>query len=249
MTAGDADLARELKRLSRSMTFLSRHPSLEQDNAEGKRLAEIYQQLGMLWEFLSLQCSHWKGWRKVGDGKLACRQCGTIQGVREEWILLPRKGKKTIGRKRFPNSKETFSNKRAAKIIEDAIDFHGAFVNVSVHNSYRSRVLRHSNLDVAIAADRVVRLQEDEIEFWVDTHLAKLTMRRRKRGEHPPYGAFLSELPKRALERFPILIEHDERGELVGVMIFRPVKKRRRKPAPRSTKARGKGSGAGPDRR
>lgn len=232
MKADKSNLAREFKRLFRSMTFVSDHASLNGRGPQAERLAEIYQQLGMLWEFLALQCRHTEGWRKVSEGKLACKLCGTIRGAVERWALLPRDGKKIIGRKLFPNSGETFLNKQAATIVDDTINFHGARLNVGVHNSYRSRLSQRSKLDISIAADRIVRVEEGDIEYWLDTHLAKVRLRKRKRGERPPYGAFLFELPKRALKRFPILVEYDARGELVGVTIFRPTPpKRRRKMA------------------
>jgi hypothetical protein len=65
-------LRRDLHRLLRSMNFVSRHPALKRDTAEARRLAEIYQQLGLAWEFLALQCRHRDGWREVRDGKSAC---------------------------------------------------------------------------------------------------------------------------------------------------------------------------------
>ena len=99
------------------MSFVSRHPALNRRGQQAERFAELYQQLGMLWEFLALQCRHTEGRRKAREGKLACKRCGTIR---------------------------------------------------------------------------------------------------------PPYGAFLFELPKRALKRFPILVEYDARGKLAGVTIFRP---------------------------
>jgi len=44
--------------------------------------------------------------------------------------------------------------------------------------------------------------------------------------------AVISSEAKRVLKRFPILIEYDARGKLVGVTIFRPMSlKRRRKAA------------------
>ena len=239
MKAGKSNLTRELKRLFRSMSFVSRHPSLNRRGVQAERFAEIYQQLGMLWEFLALQCRHTEGWRKTREGKVACKLCGTIRGVTERWVLLPRDGKKTIGRKLFPNSGETFPNKKAATIVDDTIDFHGATVNVDVHNSYRSRLFQRSKLDLSVAAERIVRVEEGDIECWLDTRLAKLTLRKHKRGERPPYGAFLFELPKRALKRFPILVEYDARGKLVGVTIFRPIPlKRRRKTVQQASPAK-----------
>ena len=54
--ASKINLAREFKRLFRSMDFVSRHPALNRRSPQAERFAEVYQQLGMLWEFLALQC-------------------------------------------------------------------------------------------------------------------------------------------------------------------------------------------------
>jgi hypothetical protein len=51
------------------MDFVARHPALKRDTTAGRRFAEIYQQLGLAWEFLALQCPHRGGWRKLQDGK------------------------------------------------------------------------------------------------------------------------------------------------------------------------------------
>ncbi len=75
------------------MDFVARHPALKQDTAGARRFAEIYQQLGLAWEFLALQCTHCGSWRKLRDGKSACKICGTIRGVKDPWLLLPRVGK------------------------------------------------------------------------------------------------------------------------------------------------------------
>src|SRR5437773_252736 len=132
------DLSRELRRLFRSMDFVSRHPSLKQDGPMAKRFAEIYQQLGVVWEFLGLQCGHREGWRKLRDGNFACNVCGLIRGVKEQWLLLPRNGNKRIGRRALPTSKRTFPNRKAATVVNDTIEFHGAKLNVEVLNPHRS---------------------------------------------------------------------------------------------------------------
>ena len=119
-------LARGLRRVLRSLDFVSRHPALKRDTAEARQMAEVYQQLGLAWEFLALQCQHRGGWRKVPDGKSACKICGLIRGAKEQWLLLPREGKKTIGRRALPNSKRTFPNRKAGTVVNDTIDFHGA---------------------------------------------------------------------------------------------------------------------------
>ena len=86
----NSKLRSDLRRVLGSMDFVSRHPALKRDTAEARRFAEIYQQLGLAWEFLALQCPHRGGWRKVRDGKSACKICGLIRGVKEPWRLLPR---------------------------------------------------------------------------------------------------------------------------------------------------------------
>ena len=60
-----SQLKRDLRRLMRSMDFVSRHPAVERDTAEADRFVEVYQQLGLAWEFLALQCTHRGGWRKL----------------------------------------------------------------------------------------------------------------------------------------------------------------------------------------
>ena len=97
----------------------------------------IYQQLGMAWEFLGLECKHWDGYKKIRDKKEACKICGKIKGVKDTYYLLPEKGLKKIGTKLKPNSKKTFKRKKEAQIIDDTIGFHGALLNVDVHNSYK----------------------------------------------------------------------------------------------------------------
>src|SRR5665213_3863320 len=134
----ESNLKSELRRLLRGMDFVSRHPALKRDAPEAERFANIYQQLGMAWEFLALQCRHGSGWRKRRDGKFACNVCGLISGVKDHWLLLPRDGKKTIGRRAIPNSARTFPNRKAATVVNDTIDFHGAKLNVEVLNRHRS---------------------------------------------------------------------------------------------------------------
>ena len=183
-------------------------------------LAQVYQELGLVWEFLGLQCRHWDGWRKASRGKRVCRICGLVKGIDEPWFLLPREGKKTIGYKATPTSMETFTNKRAASVVHDTIDFYGARVNVDVHNSYRSRLFRSKN--ISMAAERIVRVEEGGMECWLDTHLICFRFEKREPGSEPPFSAFLSELPRKALKRFPVMLDYDRRGRFVGLSIFRP---------------------------
>jgi hypothetical protein len=228
MKTAPSSLGREFRRLFRSMDFVSRHPGISRKGAQAERLAEIYQQLGALWEFLALQCSHAEGWRKTRARAVVCKTCGTLRNVSERWVLLPRQGRKNVGRKLFPNSKKTFPNKKAASIVDDNIEFHGVKVAVSVHNAYRSRLFRREGHDITIAADRIVRLHEDGIECWLDTSLIEVKLRKRTRKAPPAYQAFVSELPKRVLKRFPLLVGYNRKGEFVGVTIFKPRRSPRR---------------------
>ncbi len=223
----DARLKRELRRVLRSMDFVSRHSALKRDSAEARRLAEIYQQLGLAWEFLALQCRHRGGWRKLRDGKSACKLCGLIRGAKEQWRLLPRDGKKTIGGRAMPNSKRTFPNRRAATVVNDTIDFHGAKLNVEVLNEHRSRFFRKHNW--TIAADRLVRLEEGGIDVRFDSHLVTVELRKHKRGELPPYSHFVWELPRKFLKKFPVMLQFDQRRRFTGLMIFKPDAGRNRR--------------------
>lgn len=220
-----AQLKRALRRLLRSMDFVSRHPALKRDTAEAQRMAEVYQQLGLAWEFLALQCKHRDGWRKLRDGKSACKVCGLIRGVKEQWLLLPRDGKKTIGRRALPNSKRTFPNRKAGTVVNDTINFHGAKLNVEVLNPHRgsSRWLR--GRDWTIAADRLVRLKEGGIDVRFDSHLVTEELRKHQRGEMPPYSHFVWELPRKLLKNFPVMLQFDKRRRFTGLVIFKPDRK------------------------
>jgi hypothetical protein len=219
-------LKHDLRRLFRSMDFVSRHAALKRGGREAAQLAEIYQQLGSVWEFLALQCPHREGWRKTRDGQRACRVCGSIKGAPEQWLLLRREGKKTIGRRAVPTSKRVFATRKQATVINDTVMFHGAKLNVEVLNPHRPRLFRSPN--ITIAADRLVSLAEGGVECRFDSHLLTLRMARRKRGEAPLFSAFVSELPRKALKRFPVMLEYGRRGEFIGLTIFKSQPFRRR---------------------
>jgi hypothetical protein len=220
-----SQLLPDLRRLFRSMDFLSRHPALKRDTAEARRLAEIYQQLGLAWEFLALQCSHRGGWRKLRDGKLACKVCGLVRGTREQWLLLPRDGKKTIGYRAKPNSKRTFPNRKSATVVNDTIDFHGAKLNVEVLNPHRSGPRWFRKHDWTIAADRLVRLEEGGVDVRFDSHLVTVELRKHWRGEMPPYSHFVWELPRNLLKKFPVMLQFDKSRRFTGLVIFKPDRK------------------------
>jgi hypothetical protein len=220
-------LQHDLRRLFRSMDFVSRHPALKRDTAEARRFAYIYQQLGLAWEFLALQCAHRGGWRKLRDGKAACKVCGLIRGVKEHWLLLPRDGKKTIGRRALPNSKRTFPNRKAGTVVNDTIEFHGVKLNIEVLNPHRSSHRFFRKHDWTIAADRMVRLEECGIEVRFDSHFVGVKLKKHKRGEMPPYTHFVSELPRKLLKKFPVMLQFDKRRRFTGLVIFKPDPKSR----------------------
>lgn len=213
-------LQRELRRLFCSMDFVLRHPALEKEGAEAERFAEIYQQLGLAWEFFARQCGHWDGFRTTGDGRKKCKICGTFEDAAEPSMRWPNPGKKRVGKRSVPDSAATFANKKAATLIDDAIDFHGAKLRVIVQNAYRTKLL--GRMDITIAADRMVRLDEGGVECRLDTHLVGLRLAPRKKGQAPPRGAFPWELSRAQLKRFPLLLESDEDGNFSGVTIFKP---------------------------
>jgi hypothetical protein len=224
----------DLRRLLRSMDFVSQHPALKRDTREARRFAEIYQQLGLAWEFLALQCTHRAGWRKVRDGKTACKVCGLIRGAKEQWLLLPRDGKKVLGRRALPNSKRTFPNRKAGTVVNDTIEFHGAKLNVEVLNPHRSGSRWLRGRDWTIAADRLVRLDEGGVEVRFDSHFVGVKLKKHKRGEMPPYSHFVWELPRKFLKKFPVMLEFDQRRRFTGLLIFKP------EPTPRKSSPRRK---------
>lgn len=227
MKTKSSQLQHDLRRLFRSMDFVARHPALKRDTVEARRFSEIYQQLGLAWEFLALQCSHRGGWRKLRGGKSACKVCGLIRGTKEQWLLLPREGEKIIGRCAMPDSKRTFPNRKAATVVNDTIDFHGAKLNVEVLNEHRSRFFRKH--DWTIAADRLVRLEEGGIDVRFDSHLVAVELRKHRRGEMPPYSHFVWELPRKLLKKFPVMLQFDQRRRFTGLVIFKASNKQKLK--------------------
>lgn len=221
----EANLRRELQKILRSMDFVSQHPALKRNNSEAKRYAEIYQQLGIAWEFLAMQCHHRGGWRKHRGGNFTCRICGLIRGTKEPWHLLPREGKKTIGRRAMPNSKRIFPDRKMATIVNDTIEFHGANLNVEVLNPHRCNLRWFRKHDWTIAADRMVRLKESGVEVRFDSHLITVELQKHKKGEMPPYSHFVWELPRKFLQRFPIMLQFDKQRHFTGLMIFKPTRK------------------------
>lgn len=184
---------------------------------------ELYQTLGAAWEYFGLMCQHKKGYRKLKDkeGRWACRICGKIKNSPAWEYLLPVHGAKVIGQYvGTPNRKsKTFPDKQKARLVDDAIYFHGARLNVRVHHSYPSSLL---DKKINIAADRIVELQEKEVRVWIDSHLVDVEIAKGKADKGKKYGGFVWELPKKLLKKFPIICSYGPQGQFYGVEIFRP---------------------------
>ncbi len=174
------ELKKQMDALFKSMDFVSNNflDSEKMGKKEFQIFFNIYQQLGLAWEFLGLQCKHWDGYKKTRDKKETCKICGKVKGADDFYILLSRKGPKKLGMKVKPNSKKTFETKKDAEIVNDTIDFYGALVNVDVHNSYKSSVFGKG---INMAAERIVNVKEENVECHIDEHLIHIRLRDKDR--------------------------------------------------------------------
>ncbi|MBU1913114.1 MAG: hypothetical protein KKB22_06265 [Candidatus Omnitrophica bacterium] len=212
---------KELKCLLKSMDFISNNFLNREDINKGKLQIyfNIYQQLGLTWEFLALQCKHWDGYKKVKSG-MVCRTCGKVKDTHDFYYLIPEMGFKKIGKMLKPSSQKSFNNKRKAQILNDTIEFHGALLNVDVHNSYKSNLLKGKN-EINIAAERNVMLKEQGIKCYIDGHLinVELNNKGRKVGKKI-YGNFPWEIKGEKLKKFPVIFDFDESYKLLGLTIL-----------------------------
>lgn len=217
------ELKKELKSLFKSMDFVSnKYLRNEGTKKEGFEVFfNIYQQLGLAWEFLSLQCKHWDGYKRARGKKDACKICGKIKGTDDIYYLLSRNGLKKLGIKLKPNSKKTFNNYKEAAIVNDTIDFYGALVSIDVHNSYKSSLFGKKN-EINMAAERIVRLKESGSECYIDEHIIHVKMNKaKKKPGKEKYGGFPWEIKKKDLKRFPVIFEFDKNHQFLGLIILR----------------------------
>lgn len=216
---------KELKRLLRSMDFVSENLLKNQRKRTTQQIYfDIYQGLGLAWEFLGLQCGHRHGYKRNKDGQELCRVCGKVKGVRDQYYLIPVDGAKKIGMRVVPNSKKVFENKKRAQLVRDEILFHGAALDVDVHNSYKSRFLGNER-EIAIAADRTITLKENGIACSIDRYVINVQVKSEGKNKKPRYGAFPWELSKSKLQFFPVIFRFDNRYRFLGLTILRPAKK------------------------
>lgn len=215
------DLKKELKKLFKSMDYIADNYLLKRKITTkiAGEFYNIYQRLGLLWEFLGYQCKHWDGYKKKDD-KFLCRICGKVKGVKDEYYLLPVMGRKVIGRMIIPGKDKLNSlSKKGAEIVNDTIEFHGAKLNVSVFNGYKSKLGKRRE-EINIAPDRVVTLKEDGLVVDISKHIAGMKIKSLEK-QWPVYGGFLWELPKRILKRMSIILSYDKKGKLVEIELLR----------------------------
>jgi hypothetical protein len=215
------EIKKQLDAVFKSMDFVSNNflDSERMGKKEFQVFFNIYQQLGLAWEFLGLQCKHWDGYKKTRDKKETCKICGKVKGADDFHILLPKTEPKKIGMKMKPNSKKTFETKKDAEIVNDTINFYGALVNVDVHNSYKSSAFGKG---INMAAERIVTIKEDTVECHIDGHLVhiRLVDRERKPGKKR-YGGFPWEIRKKNLKNFPVIFDFDEKYRFLGLTILK----------------------------
>jgi hypothetical protein len=215
------ELKKQLSALFKSMDFVNNNflDSEKTGKKEFQVFFNIYQQLGLAWEFLGLQCKHWDGYKKTRDKKETCKICGKVKGTDEFYILLPKKGPKKLGAKVRPNSKKIFETQKDAEIVKDTFDFYGALVNVDVHNSYKSSMLGKG---INIAAERIINVKEDNVECSIDEHLIHIRVldKDRKRGKKR-YGGFPWEIKRKNLKHFPVIFDFDEKYRFLGLTILK----------------------------
>lgn len=215
------NLKKELRALFKSMDYIA-DKYLAKRKVTKKNLSvfwNIYQQLGLLWEFLGLQCKHWDGYRKKSD-KFLCKICGKVKGVEERYYLLPAAGVKVIGRMIRPGkAKSKKLSKKEAEIVNDTIKFHGAKLNVSVFNEYISR-LSEIGKEINIAADRVVTLTENGLTIEISNYIAAMKIKTSEKSG-AVFGGFVWELPKKLLKKMPIILSYNKKGRLVEIEYLR----------------------------
>ncbi len=219
---------KDLKRLFRAMDFVSENFLGNRGKRRTRQVHfDIYQGLGLAWEFLGLQCAHWDGYKRNKEGRELCRICGKVKGVREQYYLIPTAGsRKKIGMRVMPNSKRTFENKSKAQIVRDGIVFHGAALNVDVHNSYKSRFFGKGQ-EMTVAKDRTITLEENGITCSIDQYVIDVKIEPPARNRKPPYGGFAWEMSREKLKHFPVIFRFDDKYRFLGLTILRPTKKSR----------------------
>ncbi len=213
-------LKKELNKLFKSLDFISEnYLNGKSRKKDVDQFFTIYQQLGIAWEFLGLQCKHWDGYKRTREGNEVCKICGKVKSVDESYYLIPKKGAKKIGFKVVPKSKKTFPTKKKATLLNDTVNFHGAVLSVEATNSYKSSLLGKKH-EITVAADRIVTLKERGIECRIDNYLINVKVQKPKK-KKPPYGGFPWEIKKKDLKNFPVIFKFDDDYNFLGLTILK----------------------------
>jgi hypothetical protein len=121
----------------------------------------------------------------------------------------------------MPTSKKTFKTKKGAQILADSIDFHGVKLKIDVHNSYKSRLFGDKS-EIKLAAERIVELKESGIKCSVSHHTIDIQVApEKKKGSKPDYSNFISELRKKDLKHFPVILHFDDSFKFSGLTILK----------------------------
>jgi hypothetical protein len=213
----------EMTKMEKVLDFVAEKLDQAKNKKESNAYYNVYRMLSYAWEFISLQCRHLDGFKKSKNGAIVCKICGTVKGREERFILLPRKGRKTIGRAIVPSSKKIFENKKKAQVVYDEIAFHGARIDVDVHNSYEGEII--AGQPIRIAAERIVTLREGKSKCTIDDYMVTLSFNEdRPVKAKPNHEAFIWELRKKDLNKFPIMINYGDDFTLKGLSIFKERK-------------------------
>ncbi len=91
-----SELKQKINEVFESLDYIADNYLLKRKITSKKagKFYAIYQQLGLLWELLGCLCKHWDGYKNKDD-KLSCKICGKVKGTKENYYLLPVRGKNT----------------------------------------------------------------------------------------------------------------------------------------------------------
>jgi hypothetical protein len=90
---------------------------------------------------------------------------------------------------------------------------------VDVHNSYKSRLF---DKGISIAAERIVNVEEENVECSIDENLIHIRLRDKDRkAGRKRYGGFPWEMRRKDLKHFPVIFDFDEKYRFLGLTILR----------------------------
>jgi hypothetical protein len=88
-------------------------------------------------------------------------------------------------------------------------------------NFGQERIMK-KELDINMAAERIVQLKESGIKCSIDQHTINIHIGPKKaKGSKPDYGNFAFELKKKDLKHFPVLFKFDDNFKFSGLTILR----------------------------